>query len=311
MHLWFKNHDESQIVPVEDVILRVEEGSPLIISDLLTSAWKSGGSMNHLAGYEQRDAHEFLNSFLEILGKHIIIYRKRINDAVTKIYRENAFAPELNLKDVDITKKIFEGSLRSVLLCTTCGIKRVQQESFMNVSLSVSDEVERIQQRHERQTFDISVEKCLEHFVLPEELVDLVYCSSCGKKTRTKKQHTFSRLPKILCLHLKRFDAARNKKIDHFVSFPSSGLNMGKLLSHWCEVSHARTSTMVCAEPNHVMYDLFGTVNHIGNMQSGHYVANVNMDDMWYHCNDQHISYAKKEAVLNADGAYLLFYIRR
>ena len=85
----------------------------------------------------------------------------------------------------------------------------------MNVSLSVVDEVNRMQQGQGRQNTDISVEKCLEHFVLPEELGDLVYCSSCGKKTRTKKQHTFSKLPKILCLHLKRFDAARNKKIDH------------------------------------------------------------------------------------------------
>jgi hypothetical protein len=45
------------------------QGDPLIPSALLTAAWKSG-RMDHLAGYEQRDAHEFLQAFLDIMGKH-------------------------------------------------------------------------------------------------------------------------------------------------------------------------------------------------------------------------------------------------
>ena len=217
---------------------------------------------------------------------------------------------------IDITKKVFEGSLRSVLLCEICGVKRVQQEPFMNVSLSLSEEVERMQEGKGTRKFDISVETCLEHFVLPEKLGDLVYCNSCGKKTRTKKQHTFAKLPKILCLHLKRFDAAKNKKIENFVSFPSHGLNMGGLLSHWCEVTRLESSEFgeggsIPSAESKILYDLFGTVNHIGNMQSGHYVANVKVDETWYHCNDQHISYAKEESVLKAEGAYVLFYIRR
>jgi hypothetical protein len=43
------------------------QGEPLVIANMLTAAWKCG-EMSHLAGYEQRDAHEFLHSFLEILG---------------------------------------------------------------------------------------------------------------------------------------------------------------------------------------------------------------------------------------------------
>ena len=184
----------------------------------------------------------------------------------------------------------------------------------MNISLSLSEEMERIQEG--KGTGKMSVETCLEHFILPENLGDLVYCNSCEKKTRTKKQHTFAKLPKILCLHLKRFDAAKNKKIENFVSFPSRGLNIGILWSHWCEVNRFGSSgfdkdePMPSAEPK-ILYDLFGTVNHIGNMQSGHYVTNVKVDDVWYHCNDQHVSYAKEDSVLKAEGAYVLFYIRR
>lgn len=212
----------------------------------------------------------------------------------------------------DIVSHLFKGTLRSVLLCEDCGVKRVQHEPFVNISLSLSEEVERMQQEKGQRVLDFSIETCLEHFVLPEKLGDLVYCSSCGRKTETKKQHTFSKLPKILCLHLKRFDAAKNKKIENFVSFPAR-LNMGSLLSHWCEVTRLGSSIneeAPGAEPN-IIYDLFGTVNHKGNMQSGHYVANVNVKSQWYSCNDQMVRNATEKDVLKADGAYVLFYMRR
>lgn len=60
-----------------------------------------------------------------------------------------------------------------------------------------------------------------------------------------------------------------------------------------------------------VLYDLFGTVNHQGNLQSGHYVTNVKVNDDWFRCNDQHVSSSSEETVLMSDGAYILFYARR
>jgi ubiquitin carboxyl-terminal hydrolase 22/27/51 len=214
---------------------------------------------------------------------------------------------------IDIVGHLFEGSLRSVLLCEKCGIKRVHHEPFVNISLSLSEEVERMQREKDVAPFEMSVKTCLEHFVVPEKLGDLVYCTSCGTKTETKKQHTFSKLPKVLCLHLKRFDAAKNRKIEDFVSFPAYGLNMGSFLSHWCEVSRFGVSndeSISGAEPN-IIYDLFGTVNHKGNMQSGHYIANVKVGTQWYSCNDQMVCNTNESGVLQADGAYVLFYMRR
>jgi ubiquitin carboxyl-terminal hydrolase 22/27/51 len=66
-------------------LIEIDKGAPLITADMLTAAWKCGG-MDHLAGYEQRDAHEFLHGFLDTLGKHTRQYRermyKKINSAV-------------------------------------------------------------------------------------------------------------------------------------------------------------------------------------------------------------------------------------
>ena len=165
----------------------------------------------------------------------------------------------------------------------------------------------------------LSVDLCLRHFTMPELLADPVDCPSCGKKTQTKKQHVVSKLPKILCLHMKRFDSAQNRKIEDFVAFPSQGLNMGQYLPHWCEVSRVPTDVdFVIADDAtvpQIAYDLFGTVNHYGTLQSGHYVANLKVNERWYHCNDAHVYYAGvgdgEAEVLKSEGAYLLFYERR
>lgn len=211
-------------------------------------------------------------------------------------------------------KFLFEGSLSSVLLCEECGNKRQRREEFMNVSLSLSEEVEK-KQSVGGAGADISVEACLDRFVTPEKLGDSVNCPSCEKKTATQKQHTFGTLPKVLCLHLKRFDASQDKKISDFVSFPARGLNMGRYLAQWCEVTGFRSNEDEGPTEPCVEFDLFGTVNHIGSMQSGHYVTNVKVEDNWYHFNDAHVSLAGgdggDETVVQNTGAYILFYVRR
>jgi ubiquitin C-terminal hydrolase len=174
-------------------------------------------------------------------------------------------------------------------------------------------------------TDPITVERCLKHFTLPEQLADPVDCPSCGEKTPTTKQHVISRLPKILVLHLKRFDAAANRKIEEFVSFPAHGLNMGPYLPHWSEISqipnNSTASTGTDNEsptggtsdtaPPIIHYSLQSTVNHFGSLQSGHYYANVKISNQWYHCNDAHVSYAEESEVLAQEGAYMLVYARQ
>ena len=60
-------------VDSQEKMVSFQRGEPLLTAEMLTAAWKCGG-MDHLAGYEQRDAHEFLHSFLEILDKHTARY---------------------------------------------------------------------------------------------------------------------------------------------------------------------------------------------------------------------------------------------
>jgi len=287
-------------------------GEPLVPARLLAATWKSGG-MKHLAGYQQRDAHEFLSAFLDSMGKH-----DRCSNIISKM-RDGAGAHSISQQEMErnsrsigsdnIVKYLFAGKLRSVLICMTCGYKRSQPEPFLDVSLPITADTK-------------TIESSLRNFTRPEELSDSVLCPSCAIKTPTRKQHTFAKLPKILCLHLKRFDAATNRKISDFVSFPAHGLNLGAFLPHWCEVVEGMKNPDPDAVQNEadaacpqILYDLYATVNHTGTLHQGHYVSNVKVNGKWYHCNDAYVCDAGdgdgEKAVLEADGAYMLFYMRR
>ena len=302
------------------VVERMEIGEPMVAQkDLLAATWKVK-EMSHLAGYDQRDAHEFLHAFLEVLGKHAVSFRKLVAQTLSKKKANDIVAPVPNM-----VEDIFQGSLRSVLLCQRCSNKRIQKELFLSISLDLSKEVQRPansdfpppigdsgapgSQSPSRETRKLSVEKCLNHFTTPEELHDPVHCPLCESKTKTKKQHVVSKLPPVLCLHLKRFHGLQ--KMEDFVSFPACGLNMGAYLPHWCEDAGMGDSMedYPTAPPPDVPYDLFATVNHFGNLHNGHYVSNVKIDDQWYHCNDAHVSFTTEAQVLQGN-AYLLFYVR-
>ena len=311
--------------------LKQTQGEAIIASDMLAATWKCT-DLSHLAGYGQNDAHEFLHGFLDVLQKHIKRYRNSVAAAAVQkgVKRKSGQLVDdtkTKTESPDIIKSLFEGKLRSVLLCTECGEKRKQSESFLSISLPLSKEVHRATEGRPGESTDgqgrmakskLSIERQLRHFTLPESLSD-INCPACKKKTSTIKQHVVSKLPKILCLHLKRFDD--KKKINDFVSFPLERLNMGSLLPQFCEVTNFSNSpedslnrngnedATVLAEAE-LLYDLFGTVNHFGTLQSGHYVANVKVKDKWFHCNDAHVSEISESDVLKSD-AYLLFYSRR
>lgn len=68
----------------EKNVYSTSKGQPLTLTDMLTAVWKCKG-MKHIAGYDQRDAHEFLHGFLENLGKDTQRYRDYIQLAMDSV----------------------------------------------------------------------------------------------------------------------------------------------------------------------------------------------------------------------------------
>lgn len=126
------------------------------------------------------------------------------------------------------------------------------------------------------------------------------YCSRCKDFRCASKKMEIWKLPKVLIIHLKRFQFSRlyRDKIDTFVDFPIQGLDL--------------SSSMADSSENPGLYDLFGVSNHVGGLGGGHYTAikkSLNQD-IWYDISDSHVSLTSKDNV-KTSSAYVLFYALR
>ncbi len=93
-------------------------------------------------------------------------------------------------------------------------------------------------------------------------------CPVCNEDREGKQSMALWNLPDFLVFHFKRFNASSrwSEKITTRVDFPITGLNMRE----WCD-KNSPLSLQSSDEP--FMYDLIGVVNHMGDIDTGHYIA--------------------------------------
>jgi ubiquitin carboxyl-terminal hydrolase 4/11/15 len=152
---------------------------------------------------------------------------------------------------------------------------------------------------------------------LIEERLDdenMLYCSGCKKHVQAMKTVTLWRIPKILVVHLKRFEyrgTFNRSKIGVLVDFPLDGLDLD---------SHSPQSASgddFVDDRVPLMYDLFGVVNHYGRMGYGHYTAHARRWDetglemTWTEFDDENVTDVANTDSIVSPAAYVLFYKRR
>ncbi|VDN97101.1 unnamed protein product [Rodentolepis nana] len=151
---------------------------------------------------------------------------------------------------------------------------------------------------------NIELEDCLDTFFDVSELSgeNMYYCGNCSKYTNGRMHLEITKLPEILCLHLKRFRLDFNtSKIYSRVNFPLHGLSLKKYLHTSCKDKVWE-------------YDLSGVVCHTGNMRFGHYFTYAlnNGDGEWYEFNDSVVSHVDADTISSLTSeAYLLVYRKR
>nr|CAD7397534.1 unnamed protein product [Timema cristinae] len=159
---------------------------------------------------------------------------------------------------------------------------------------------------------------CLERFTQAEHLGSSakIKCSKCQSYQESTKQFTMNKLPVVVNFHLKRFEHSSGfrKKISTFIPFPEV-LDMTPFMSHSRNlnfnnnISNSHTSkerASITIKDNR--YSLFAVVNHSGSLDAGHYTAYVRQHrDHWYKCDDNIISKANIQEVLDSEG-YAYFY---
>ncbi|KAF9454384.1 cysteine proteinase [Macrolepiota fuliginosa MF-IS2] len=206
----------------------------------------------------------------------------------------------------------FQGQFRNRLQCLTCGQTSTTYNVFSILQLPIP---------HGRNG-RVPIERCLDAFFNEEilEKDDAWDCPRCKTKRRASKKLSLARLPPVLLIHLKRFEANGrfSDKVDTFVEFPMKALDLTNYMPAPLPPGADKSELngglpMSLDDPRTQLppyrYDLYGVTNHYGNLTSGHYTAFVSSRGGWMYCDDSSVKAVETKQVVNQK-AYVLFYKR-
>ena len=206
---------------------------------------------------------------------------------------DDGFNPNDIFLDVKFTEKV-ENIDKILIMWNRNYIRNINKFKEINLT-DICDEIYQ-KSKNEK----ISIEKCFEEFSKEEKLDrdNLWKCPNCNQSLQANKKIELYNTPKILIIHLKRFD--NNKKINTLIDFPLTNLDLKKYLSNKNIVNHSK-------------YNLFGVINHFGSLEYGHYTAFCKNyhDNNWYEYNDKFANKIPKEnekEIIVNENAYILFY---
>jgi ubiquitin carboxyl-terminal hydrolase 8 len=182
----------------------------------------------------------------------------------------------------------FKGLFKSTVQCLTCQQKSVKFEPFMYLTIPI-----------ELKKLRCTVFDCIELFLQPETMCgeSKWLCPNCKQKRDARKKIDIWSLPRLLIIHLKRFrhDGAWGDKISSFVDYPLNNLNLSPY------VLNSKSSDSI--------YNLYGTCNHTGTLNGGHYIATCknSQNKEWYKYDDCSVKQVDRDTI-KSTSAYILFY---
>ncbi|XP_036010799.1 ubiquitin carboxyl-terminal hydrolase 3 isoform X2 [Mus musculus] len=262
--------------------------------------------MPNFRGYQQQDAHEFMRYLLDHL--HLELQGGFNGVSRSAILQENSTLSASNKCCINgastVVTAIFGGILQNEVNCLICGTESRKFDPFLDLSLDIPSQFRSKRSKNQENGPVCSLRDCLRSFTDLEELdeTELYMCHKCKKKQKSTKKFWIQKLPKALCLHLKRFHwtAYLRNKVDTYVQFPLRGLDMK------CYLLEPENSG-----PDSCLYDLAAVVVHHGSgVGSGHYTAYAVHEGRWFHFNDSTVTVTDEETVGKAK-AYILFYVER
>uniref|UniRef100_A0A673CXF9 ubiquitinyl hydrolase 1 n=1 Tax=Sphaeramia orbicularis TaxID=375764 RepID=A0A673CXF9_9TELE len=266
---------------------------------LFYAIWKI---MPSFRGYQQQDAHEFMRYLLDHLHRELQCCK---NGAAHPVSPQDGIKLSTSDKSclngtASVVTSIFGGILQNEVNCLICGTESRKFDPFLDLSLDIPSQFRQKRSKDQEPGPTCTLPDCLRSFTDLEELdeTELYYCHKCKKRQKSTKKFWIQKLPRVLCLHLKRFHwtAFLRNKVDTYVEFPLRGLDMRGFL---LEVS----GKYYCGKDG--AFNL--KVSLVG---SGHYTAYGSHEGHWYHFNDSTVTLTTEDTVRKAK-AYILFYVER
>lgn len=240
------------------------------------------------AGFEQRDAHEFLSDLIDFMHDEL----------------QEAKTSHDNYSSVLPTDKYFRLDVNVCFTCNSCKYSRCKEEMYRHLSLDIGKN---------KNGEPWTVDQGLEQFFQPEHRD--IKCEKCKEGLAATQTMTVKSRPKALLLHLKRFIVETNGRD---VSWRKSTARVKSERSISLEKFIADESN---ESDTNQEYGLQGVVRHIGkNAFSGHYTADANrkastgQEHQWISFDDGNSCLLSIEQVLsnerNQQNNYMMIYGR-
>lgn len=215
----------------------------------------------------QHDSHEFMDFLIDALHE--------------------------DLKDgtgSSFISKLFHGTIATTVQCAyhACRKPYITDSDFTFLSLPIETSKDKM----------TGIESCLAALLEGESLgkKGQWLCQYCGKKSNASKTIQIEYFPKILILHLKRFDFEfTDEKIDTKVIYPIKNLDLNRYGKTKSGTAH---------------YNLIGVSMHQGFLKGGHYttVAKNFKRKKWYCFDDHHVMPVLSKDEVVSNDAYILIY---
>lgn len=266
-------------------------------------------------------------------GYHQLLEQHDIQELCRVLFE--AIDSSLYEHENNFLNQLYQGNSTSVVKCLECKSESVNKDNFMDISLPVRNEFDKI--------YNSSLEMAFSNFLKTERLEkDNQYlCGVCNKKVDALKYVKFTKLPKILFLQLNRFEydimTDGRKKIGDRLTFPQI-LNMNLFLKDYEQIKEEMTAEHLkqlevrgsddnfdetfeyeeYTKQGDYVYELFAVVVHSGSARGGHYYSYIKSfeDGKWYRFDDccvyesdfKHIQYTYGESGMSALTGYILMY---
>jgi len=265
-------------------------------------------------------------------------------------------------KEVSFVGEVFAGRLRSDVTCCSCSHTSTTIDPCVDISLHISSGAEiDVLRTGDKDLMtpatsggssdslgDNSVVNsayhnhcptlygCLKNFIRAEKLGrgEEFFCQRCEANRVSMKQMSFTKLPLVMCIHLKRFEHTSKKsarKISTFIHFPLR-LDMKQFRSS--NVLRERHGYRIAPDREAAsaddFYELFAVISHNGDLEGGHYITYLQCPEpsksamakktansssasssarRWAKCDDACISWVEEREVLTCQ-AYMLYFVK-
>ena len=238
------------------------------LNSISPSTFKSNFCLKHKDYTRgQHDSIEFLRTLLDDISKEINInqnisaYKELTTEGKSKEEQSKEYHNFYKSRENSIVVDIFYNQIINIFTCS-CKYESYSFQKLLDIPLLLPNK-----------NYKIDFSSLINDYFKEEELDWSTKCEKCQKpELKHSKLMKFCILNEIVIFSLQRFDPVLSIKNNIRVSFKEM-----IDLKDYCDTDLYKENTQ---------YRLLGTINHIGNINYGHYYSYIRIGEIWYEFND-------------------------